>query len=85
MVSEGILKCFKNLKNLKENRQDSFFNYLTRCCYCANYQVLKKHYRHLNLVKELTLRAIDEIKSEMGCTEQIRRLERSIGDQEDVD
>ena len=59
MVSEAVLKCIKNLKNLKEDRRDSFFNYLTRCCYCAFYYFLSRHYKHVNIRRELVRNAVE--------------------------
>ena len=54
MTSDALLKMMKNLKNLKAEKKPAFFNYLTRCCYCAFITTLSKHYKHKNLVKHLT-------------------------------
>lgn len=54
MVGEAVLKMMKNLKNLKAEKKQAFFNYLTRCCYCSFITTLSKYYRHKNLIEDLT-------------------------------
>lgn len=55
MVSEAVLKCIKNIKNFKKEYADRCFNYFTRCCEHAIWTLLSKHYKHVNLIRELTL------------------------------
>lgn len=74
MVSDAILKCIKNLKNMKEEHSDSFFNYLSRCCYCSIYATLSRHYKYVNLKKKLTDKAIDELEAVVGHTANIEQL-----------
>ena len=78
MVSEAVLKCIKNLKNLKEERKGSFFNYLTRCCYCAFYYFLSRYYKHVNIRRELVRKAVDELELQTGCHGLAKKLKDSL-------
>ena len=53
MISEGLIKCIKNIKNFSPEKADGVFAYYTRACWCAFIQVLKSKYRHANLIREL--------------------------------
>lgn len=59
MVSCALIKCLKNVKNWSPDKGASSFNYFTRCCECAFWDCLKKHYRHVNLQREMALKAAD--------------------------
>lgn len=61
MVSAALIKCLKNVKNWDPSKGASSFNYFTRCCEHAFWDFLKVHYRQLNIKREATLRAADEV------------------------
>lgn len=48
MEQDACLKIMKNLKNMKEEKRKSFFNYWTCCCWTAFIVYLRNHYRHMN-------------------------------------
>ena len=53
MIANAVLKCLKNLKNYNPARRNSAFNYFTLCTHCSFMTTLHKHYKQLNLKKEL--------------------------------
>lgn len=53
MESAALEKCIKSYRNVKPEQADSCFAYMTLATQCAFYGVLKKHYRHENLVRDL--------------------------------
>ena len=55
MVSAALLKCSKNIKNYKKERAASCFNYYTKCTEHAFWNVLGKHYKHVNMIRQLAL------------------------------
>ena len=59
MVSAALLKCVKNIKNYKKEKADSCFNYYTRCAEHAFWDVLGKHYKQMNIQRELTRQYAD--------------------------
>lgn len=67
MVQEGVLKIIKNLKNMKEEFNSSFFNYFTRCCWTAFIVYLGNHYKQLNLKRKLIVDALEQVKQETPC------------------
>ena len=74
MVSDALLKVFRNLKNMKEEMKDSFFPYICRTIYCSIYTTLRKHYKYINLKNKLTEKAIDELEASIGHTANIEQL-----------
>lgn len=62
MVSAALLKCVKNIKNYKKERAASCFNYYTKCTEHAFWNVLDKHYKHVNMVRQLTLDFADQVE-----------------------
>lgn len=52
-------KIERNLKNLKDERKDGFFNYWTACgsSACADY--LANYYKHINLRRHLLLEELE--------------------------
>ena len=58
LVSDALVKVFKNLKNMKEEKKDSFFNYISRTVYCSFYSTLGKHYNYINARRKLTDEAL---------------------------
>lgn len=62
MISAALLKAIKNIHNFKEEYADCCFNYWTRLTEHAFWEVLKKHYRHVNLQRELTLNYAEHIQ-----------------------
>lgn len=54
LVSAAMLKCVKNIKNYKHEYRDKCFNYFTRCVEHAFWEILDRHYKHVNLIAELT-------------------------------
>ena len=59
VVQDSCMYMVKNLKNMKEEFRNSFFNYLTRTAYCSWYMRLRKHYRDVNRKKALLLAALE--------------------------
>lgn len=81
MVSDGVMKCIKNLKNIKgEFNGRQIFNYLTRACFTAIYDYLSDHYKEVNLKRELLLASIEKMSDELGQGEGyiIGELRRQI-------
>lgn len=81
MVSDGVMKCIKNLKNIKgEFNGRQIFNYLTRACFTAIYDYLSDHYKEVNLKRELLLASIEKMSDELGQGEGyiIDELRRQI-------
>lgn len=63
MVSAALLKCAKNIKNYKKERAASCFNYYTKCTEHAFWETLGKHYKHMNMVRQMTLDFADMLES----------------------
>lgn len=63
LVSEGLLRCIKNIKNYKPEFRSSCFGYYSRCVECAFLGYLKKHYRYLNIKRDLAIDFADEVES----------------------
>ena len=91
MMSDGVLKCLINLKNIDPIKAPTtLFSYYTRCLWCSFVTTLKYHYKHLNRQKELL---IDELEKQQCVSpnlqnqqtikmlkEELRRYE--VGDEE---
>lgn len=60
LTSNACVAVIKNLKNMKAEYKDAFFNYLTRTIYCSFYATLNKHYKHVNGQRKLLLDALDQ-------------------------
>ena len=84
IVSDGVFKALKNLKNYDESKGCSLFSYLSRVVFTAGASYLAKHYRHLNRRKELLIKALRMVETELPQTassrQLIRELERSLAD-----
>ena len=63
MISAALEKCIKNIKNYKPQYADKCFAYFTRCVEQAFWGVLGKHYKHVNMVRQLTLEFADLIET----------------------
>ena len=63
MASAALLKCIKNIHNYKKERAATCFNYYTRCTEHAFWEVLGKHYKQMNLQRELTRQYADRLQS----------------------
>ena len=77
LVSDAILKVFKNLKNMKEEKKDSFFNYITRTCYCSFYYTLSKHYKYVNARRKLIEASLQKMEPIMSISAM--RLRQMLG------
>lgn len=75
MVSAALEKCVRNIKNYKPQYKDRCFNYFTRAAEHAIWETLRKHYRHVNLVRKATLDFADEL--ERTSPEAARRIRES--------
>ena len=62
MISAALVKSIKNIHNFKEQYADCCFNYWTRLTEHAFWEVLKKHYKHVNLQRELVLNYAEHIE-----------------------
>lgn len=74
MAGDAVLKVFRNLKNMKEEKRDSFFSYVTLCVQCSFWSTLAKHYRHANLVREISLERLLEMDSRGMLDDRGRRM-----------
>ena len=48
---------------MREERRGSFFNYVTLCVQCSFWTSLARHYRHVNLIRDLSLDRLREMDS----------------------
>ena len=62
MVSAALEKAIKNIKNYKKEYADKCFNYWTRCVEHAFWSTLCKHYKYMNMVRQLTLDFADSLE-----------------------
>lgn len=86
MAQEGYIKCHKNLKNYKPDK-GKIFTYLTYCCWSAFVSYLDKHYKQMNLKRQLLLDALEDAQTSTQTPtkqELIKDLERTIA-QYDID
>lgn len=65
MISDAYLKVVINLKNVKEQYKDSLFSYFTNCAWCAFITYLQKHYKQVNLKRQLILDALQNMNDEL--------------------
>lgn len=63
MISAALEKCIKNIKNYKPQYADKCFSYFTRCTEQAFWVILYRHYKHMNMVRQLTLDFADLVES----------------------
>ena len=86
MVSSALLKCIKNIKNFKKEYANKCFNYFTRCTEHAFWEVLGKHYKQMNLQRELTLQYADSIQDiDLYTANTIRDKQIDIDRKENTD
>lgn len=79
MTSEALLKCIKNIKNFKKEYADKCFNYFTRCVEHSFWTTLAKHYKHINLQRDLTLRYADTLaQTSPQAADAIRQLQIEV-------
>lgn len=86
MTGDAVLKVFRNLKNMREERREAFFNYVTLCVQCSFWTSLARHYRHVNLIRDLSLERLREMDSRgmlddrgRQMLEEIRREQKKNG------
>lgn len=65
MISDAYLKIVLNLKNVKEQYKDSLFSYFTNTAWCAFVTYLQKHYKQVNLKRQLILDALQNMNDEL--------------------
>jgi len=78
MVGDAIIKVFKNLKNMKEEKKDQFFNYITLCVQCSFYSTLQKHYKHVNVVRDLALMRLHDLQDKGMLDEWSERILQNL-------
>ena len=79
MESEALLKCIKNIKNFKKDYADKCFCYFTRCVEHSFWMTLAKHYKHINLQRDLILRYADKLEqTSPQAADAIRDLQITI-------
>lgn len=81
LTGNACLAIIKNLKNMKPEYKDAFFNYLTRTIYCSFYATLNKYYKHVNGQRKILLNALDQAFMLNPSPENavvIKELEKSI-------
>ena len=62
MVSDAIMKMVKNIHNYRPEFKDRCFNYWTRCCEHSFWTTLGKHYKYMNMVRQMTLDFADSLE-----------------------
>ena len=62
MVSAALEKAIKNIHNYKPQYKDKCFNYWTRCVEHAFWSTLGKHYKYMNMVRQMTLDFADSLE-----------------------
>ena len=62
MVSAALEKAIKNIHNYKPQYKDKCFNYWTRCCEHSFWSTLGKHYKYMNMVRQMTLDFADTLE-----------------------
>ena len=62
MVSDAIMKMIKNIHNYNPEFKDRCFNYWTRCCEHSFWTTLGKHYKYMNMVRQMTLDFADSLE-----------------------
>ena len=62
MISDAVVKMIKNIHNYKSQYKDKCFNYWTRCCEHSFWSTLGKHYKYMNMVRQLTLDFADTLE-----------------------
>ena len=62
MAQDGYIKCHKNLKNYNPAK-GTLFSYFTRCCWTAFVTYLVKHYKQMNLKRQLLLDALEDAQT----------------------
>lgn len=82
MVSDALLKVFRNLKNMKEERKESFFSYISRTIYCSIYTTLGKHYRYINARRKLTDEALQQMEPTIRNQAMVLRAMLGLDDTE---
>lgn len=79
MTSAALVKCIKNIKNYKKQYAYCCFNYFTRVVEHAFWEVLGKHYKHLNTVRQLTLDFADMLESvNADMAQQVREAQMNV-------
>lgn len=80
MISDGVIKIIKNLKNMKEEYKSSFFSYWTRCIWTASIVYLGKHYKNINKRKQLMIDCLEEMRTTNPLLNQelIRNLQKEL-------
>lgn len=64
LISSGCEKILKNLKNVKEDMAHKhLFAYYTSAAWCAFVNVLKEHYKNINIRRKLLLYEMERMKS----------------------
>lgn len=59
-------KALRGLKNYDFRFQSSCFSWLTQCAFNAYLTVLKKHYKHINIKKDLMEKLLSEMETFPG-------------------
>ena len=62
MVSAAMEKSIKNIHNYKPQYKDKCFSYWTRCVEHAFWSTLGKHYKYMNMVRQMTLDFADTLE-----------------------
>ena len=86
LIQEGVIKIMKNLKNMKEEKKDAFFNYWNTACWTAFVTYLRRYYKHMNEHRRMILDELMRLKCEnptMVNMERIKQLEALVGQFDD--
>ena len=70
MISDGVIKIIKNLKNMKEEYKSSFFSYWTRCVWTSSIVYLKKHYKDVNFKRKLIIDKLEQVNLDGRCCDE---------------
>lgn len=73
MVGDAVLKMMKNLKNIREEKKNSLFSYLTLCADCAYATFLRRKNRRMKFMEDYKAdvtqqRRVHEVRHEVCRT-----------------
>lgn len=82
MVSDGVVKIMKNLKNFNPEK-GSIFSYWTRCVFTAATTYLANYYKDINRKRQLLVDALKKAHIDLPPTspntqDLIKTLERQL-------
>lgn len=86
MASFGYFKIIRGLKNYDFRFQNSAFCFFTTAFFNAYLTILKKHYKHINIKRDLMEKLLSEMETFPGintASSLTRAIKQYLGDDED--